>query len=255
MRSEVNERAVWSLRGNVAELQCGKLSGRVDASHPNSGLHNVAIDGAPQATELLRIYRFDIAGKMSWPLPVAELYVRGNDLVASYRATDDWPFSPQLYWRANSLRAVDGVLASASLLVSVQTHLLDTMPQMAVASRASCEEPLLVSMTNAALPIAAQIDLTQTMPSTEEDCCVVQRLKDLPLSYVEIMPAGDFHATRLLADGNSSAFEWRLFAEFLEKGVIRRARVHAAILPRENDIQIAAACCKAIDALELPLTT
>ena len=51
------------------------------------------------------------------------------------------------------------------------------------------------------------------------------------------------------------AFEWRLFAEFLEKGVIRRARVHGAIVPRKNDIEIAAACCRAIDGLELPLTT
>ena len=255
MRSEVNERAVWSLRGNVAELHCGKLSARVDASRPDAGLHNVVIDGAPQATELLRIYRSDITDMISWPLPVAESYVRGNDLVVSYQATDDWPFSPQLYWRANSLRAVDGVLASASLLVSVQTHLLDTMPQMAISSRAPCEEPLLVSMTNAALPRAARIDLRQTIPSTEEDCCVVQRLKDLKLSYVEIMPAGDFHATRVLTDGKNAAFEWRLFAEFLEKGVIRRARVHTAILPRENDIEIAAACCKAIDSLKLPLTT
>jgi hypothetical protein len=49
--------------------------------------------------------------------------------------------------------------------------------------------------------------------------------------------------------------EWRLFSEFLEKGVIRRARVHAAILPRQNDLEIAAACCAAIDRLELPLTT
>jgi hypothetical protein len=51
------------------------------------------------------------------------------------------------------------------------------------------------------------------------------------------------------------AFEWRLFAEFLEKGVIRRARIHGAIVPRDNDVEIAAACCKAIDGLELPLTT
>ena len=132
MGNAVNERAVWSLHGNVAELSCGKLSGRIDASRPNAGLHDVAFDGAQQATNLLRVYRSDSRDEKSWPLPLAESYVRGNDLVASYQATDDWPFSPQLYWRANSLRAVDGVLASASLLVSVQTHLLDTVPQIAV---------------------------------------------------------------------------------------------------------------------------
>src|SRR5258707_11844234 len=120
MRNVANEQVVWSLRGNVAELSCGKFSGRIDASRPNAGLQDVAVDGARQTIELLRAYRSDITGEKSWPLPVAESYVRGNDLVASYQATDDWPFSPQLYWRANSLRAVDGVLASVSLLVSGQ---------------------------------------------------------------------------------------------------------------------------------------
>jgi hypothetical protein len=69
------------------------------------------------------------------------------------------------------------------------------------------------------------------------------------------MPAGDFHDVRLRQTPRGSALEWRLFGEFLEKGVIRRARLHAAVLPRENDIETAAACCAAIDSLELPLTT
>ena len=255
MGNAVNDQAVWTLRGNAAELSCGKLSGRIDSSRPNAGLHDVAIDGARQAADLLRVYRSDVADEKSWPLPVAESYVRGNDLVASYQATDDWPFSPQLYWRANALRAVDGVLASASLLVSVQTHLLDTVPQIAVASLLPCEEALLVSVSDGAQPNAARIDSSQTIPTTNDDCCVLSRFRDVPLSYVEIMPAGDFHAISLHAEGKAAAFEWRLFAEFLEKGVIRRARVHAAIVPRENDFEIAAACCKAIDSLELPLTT
>jgi hypothetical protein len=251
----VNERGVWSLHGNVADLSCGKLSGRIDTSRPNAGLHDVAFDGARQMTSMLRAYRSDSRHEKSWPLPVAESYVRGNDLVASYQATDDWPFSPQLYWRANSLRAVDGVLASASLLVSVQTHLLDTIPQIAVTSQLPCDEAFLVSVSGSAQPNAMRIDSLRTIPSANEDCCVVSRLRDVPLSYVEIMPAGDFHAVRLLAEANEKAFEWRLFAEFLEKGVIRRARIHAAIVPRENDIEIAAACCAVIDGLELPLTT
>ena len=44
-------------------------------------------------------------------------------------------------------------------------------------------------------------------------------------------------------------------ADFLEKGVIRRARVHAAVLPRENDVELALECCRAIENRPLPLTT
>jgi hypothetical protein len=254
MRNAVNDQAVWTLRGDVAELSCGKLCGCVDVSRPNAGLHNVTLDGAHEAIDFFRAGRSDVGTEKSWPLPVAESYVRGDDLVASYLAIDDWPFSPQLYWRANSLRAVRGVLASASLLVSVQTHLLDTVPQIAVASLVPNDELLLLTVSGMQ-PTVARIDSSQTIPATNEDCCVVSRFRGVPLSYVEIMPAGDFHAISLRAGGAGMAFEWRLFAEFLEKGVIRRARVHAAIVPRENDVEIASACCKAIDRLELPLTT
>jgi hypothetical protein len=90
--------------------------------------------------------------------------------------------------------------------------------------------------------------------SPSSDCCVLARFRDVPLSYVEIMPAGDFQAVRASSGADGSTLEWRLFAEFLEKGVIRRARLHAAIVPRESDINVAAACCAAIDKLELPLT-
>lgn len=255
MRNAVNERLVWTMRGNVADLNCGKLSGRIDASRPNAGLHQVALDGTKLAIDLLRVYRSDITNDKSWPLTVAESYVRGQDLVASYQATNEWPFSPQLYWRANSLPPVNGVLASASLLVSVQTHLLDTVPQIAVASQMPCDETLLVSLSGGAQPTAVRIDSSRTIPSTNDDCCVISRLQEMPLSYIEIIPAGDFHAIRLLEEENGATFEWRLFAEFLEKGVIRRARVHAAIVPRDADVEIAAECCKAIDGLELPLTT
>jgi hypothetical protein len=254
MRNSVNQRLIWQLRGNLAELNCGKLSGRIDPSRPNEGLRHVTMGGAKLATDLLRVYRSDFTTNKSWPLPVAESYVRGEDLVASYQATDEWPFSPQLYWRANSLRGVGGVLASISLLVSMQTHLLDTVPHIAVTSQVTCEEALLVSLSGGVQRSAVRID-AQTITRTNEDCCIISRLKEMPLSYIEIMPAGDFHAIGLLEQESGATFEWRLFAEFLEKGVIRRARVHTVIVPRDKDVEIAAACCKAIAGLELPLTT
>ena len=63
MPNVVNERVVWSLRGNVAELSCGKLSGRIDVSRPNAGLHDVAFNGAQQTIDLLCTYRSDITGE------------------------------------------------------------------------------------------------------------------------------------------------------------------------------------------------
>jgi hypothetical protein len=252
--SKVNEQQFWSLHNHAAQLRCGSFFGCIDAARPDTGLHGIALESS-LTIDVLRVYRADGAGDRSWPLPIAESYVRGSDLVACYQPVPDWPFSPQLYWRANSLYAVRGVLSSVSLLVSVQTHLLDTVPQIGVASTLPCDEFLLVTSDAKARPRAERMDPSQSLHSPSGDCCVVARFREQPLSYVEIMPAGDFQAVGLSSGANGSTLEWRLFAEFLEKGVIRRARLHAAVVPRENDIELTAACCTAIDKLELPLTT
>jgi hypothetical protein len=191
----------------------------------------------------------------SWPAPLAEAYVRANDLVAAYQQTPDWPFAPQLYWRANLLRGIEGVMASASLLVSVQTSLLDTCPRIGVTSTVPRGELLLVS--NDASRQARVEPLkkeTRILPSGEI-CCVLARSDDEAFSYVEFMPASDFHEAFIRVSDQASAIEWRLFSDFLEKGVIRRARIYAALLPRENDVECALACCQASQRLELPLTT
>src|SRR4051812_48873600 len=89
----------------------------------------------------------DISGDASplWPLRTTEAYIRGHDLVASYEPAADWPFSPQLYWQADTMRHVPEARAAFSLLVSVQTHLLDTRPRIAVASQLPPGELLLIS--------------------------------------------------------------------------------------------------------------
>ncbi len=194
-------------------------------------------------------------GAASWPLPVTEAYIRGNDLVASYQPSSDWPFSPQIYWRANGLQSVAGVLASMSLLVSVQTHLLDTFPQIGVRSQLPIGEMLLISVRDTPRSRVEVINRDRTFTPTGELCCVVARLNDWPFSYAEIMRSSDFHEVTLSPGAGGILIDWHLFADFLEKGVIRRARLHAAVLPRENDIELATACCEATQHLDLPLTT
>jgi hypothetical protein len=48
---------------------------------------------------------------------------------------------------------------------------------------------------------------------------------------------------------------WRLFGSFLEKGVIRRARLRADLLPREHDVAMATRCLAAFRDSAIPLTT
>ena len=76
----------------------------------------------------------------AWPAKLADAYVRGDDLVATFQATDDWPFAPQVYWRADTLESIDQVLGSVSLVVSVSTHLLDTHPRICAVTQLAADE-------------------------------------------------------------------------------------------------------------------
>jgi hypothetical protein len=266
MEGAANSPSVWSLQGTIGNLTNGFLCGAVDVSRPSAGLQGATLGDGGATSSVLGVRRSEktLAAKSAqrddvatlWPLPVAEAYVRGNDLVASYRPANDWPYSPQLYWQANSLGAVDDLLGSLSLLVSLQTHLLDTWPQIAVSSRLASGETFHLSISeNGQAEVDSISRDTQVLP-TGVACCVLRRFGDPALSYVEIMPATDFRELLVRPDSNDgSSAEWQLFADFLEKGVIRRARVHTALLPRKNDLELALECCKAMEQCALPLTT
>jgi hypothetical protein len=154
------------------------------------------------------------------------------------------------------LDSVRGVVGSVSLLVSVQTHLLDTFPRIVVGSASEAEDAIQLPEDKRKLGKPATIHGEFTTQSSTGVCCILRRLNGSPFSYVEFMPANDFRTARAWRqDDGRYRVEWQIFAEFLEKGVIRRARVYGAFLRREDDVQSALACCEAIERESLPLTT
>lgn len=248
----------WTLRGTVGELHCGALCGNIDVARPELGLQQLRWNGRELEGHLLGVRRHEEASHRAgtaWPLPLADSYVRGDDLVAGYKPADDWPYSPQLYWSAAPLAGTekDNVLGALSLLISVETHLLDTWPRVCVGAQLPCHELLQV------LPDSGQAEKLDTVGNVRRStiaCCLLYRLTGAPISYVEIMPPADFRELSLSRDesGHYRA-AWHLFADFLEKGVIRRARLQSAFLPREHDVRLALASCAAMRQRPLPLTT
>jgi hypothetical protein len=184
---------------------------------------------------------------------VSDAYVRGSDVVASYQATNDWPYSPQIYWSADSTCSSAGVLASLSLLVSVQTNLLDTFPRITVGSRMPAVEVLHASWDSGNFR-TQRIERDFTIKPEGGIYCLLHRIPDGNASYAEFMLASSFESLDIECLNGHIHGSWRLFAEFLEKGVIRRARIHAAFLRRVDDVALAAACCHAIEKESLPLT-
>jgi len=265
MPSVDEQASYWSYAPPVARLRCGTLAAEVDVGRPQLGLQRLAWRANPMALQVLGVrWETDESSPLSdrdphWPMLPAEAYVRGSDLVATYLTEPAWPYRPQIYWRADVLGGVPQALASLSLLVSIQTDLLDTRPQLAVVSQLAADELVHVSVSDrehSAQSLSGTSD--HILEPTASAHCVVIRLPDGETSYVECAPATDFQQMRISPAEDQSKVakcRWLLLNEFLEKGVIRRARVHMFLLPRENDVKLAAACCRALATRPLPLTT
>ncbi len=260
----------WALQHLIAQLRCGILAGHLEVSHPGHGLHHLSLDGRPFDARLLCIYR---VGKQAIPVEypassaehvlgkgpeweVTDSYVRGPDLVARYLPTKEWPYSPEFYWRANPDFDVHP-LASLSLIVSVNTHLLDSWPRISIQSSLTSDEVLFLQADTEEDFNSDVIRRGENVyrPSSKL-CCALHRLSGARFSYAEIVSSTDFSEARIQHNADNVCYaRWELFGHFLEKGVIRRAQLRALILPRENDIEVAMECCRMLEKTPLPLTT
>ena len=124
------------------------------------------------------------------------------------------------------------VLGALSLIVSVETSLLDSRPLVEVCTELPAEEVLPLDQRG-----------------------VLYRLPGAEISYAELSAPGEFQNLRLERQEQTfRTSRWKFFAHFLEKGVIRRARLRGVFLPREDDVARADACYEELLIAELPLT-
>jgi hypothetical protein len=259
----------WTVQCSIAQFQCGFLTGRLDISHPGHGLHHLALDGHAFDARLLCIYRISERAKpVEYPTSstehvitkgpewmVADSYVRGRDLVASYLPTKEWPYSPEVYWRACS-ESEASPLASISLILSVNTHLLDSWPRISLQSCFTTDEVMFLQADSTKANTDVIRNSERVFRPSSTLSCRLHRLSDQRFSYAEIMPATDFCEARIQHNADNKCYaRWELFSHFLEKGVIRRARLQAIVLPRENDVELALRCCRQLENAPLPLTT
>lgn len=244
----MDDPGIWNFEPPIGSLRCGSLTGRVDVSHPERGVRNLCVGSNAIAGELLAT-SWIAEGSIGWPTRLADAYVRGGDLVANYGQLPNWPFAPQIYWRSeqgadsSDLVGIDrGASSSLSLLVSIQTDSLDSRPQIRVSTQLPTDEVIRVEQGESSRSV---------LPT-----CYLWRLPGDEWSYAEIVPASDFRDVSIEhAEAGLASVHWDLFAEFLEKGVICRARIQSVILPRERDLDFAAAYCQAMERRPLPLTT
>lgn len=242
----------WRVERFQAKLQQSDFELTVDANRLLSGMYQIRYQGsALSGHRLLRLEIPDLAD----PIPdevISEAYARGRDFIVSYRPTSSFRFTPQVYWRAQSADGMRGV----ELMISMQTDVLDSRPVVQASSLVSSGSAWRLEVAAESfveVPLAAE----PTVLSTESSApLVLVRGDNESFSYLEMAYPTDpfeFWVQRDAQAGVNLGF--RLMHEHLEKGVIRRLRVAAWYVPRQNDMQLAADLYRKLLQAEPPLTT
>jgi hypothetical protein len=219
----------WQLDGSRAMLHAARLSGAIDLLHPCRGVTGMCIDGSALVGWLMAVDVVATDGCGSpcdQPWQIADVYIRGRDLVATYREPLEQPFNLQLYWRI--VDALDGA-AALDLICSIQTPLWEAHPGVTACS--SMFETLAVIVDDALIAAGHG-----------------------KWSYIEATRRGDFAPTAAEGQGEFAGAYWRFGPQFMEKGVIRRLQVRGAFVPRDAATRDASRLAQELSAEEPALT-
>ena len=223
-----------------AYLKIGQLSAQVILARPHAGWQMIVVAGAAIPLVPAQLW---LAGEHDAPLQPTAAYVRGNDMVATYPATPQAPFTTQVYRQARLLEVQGTTLIVLSTLASLNTHLLDAHVELKLSTHCQSGDQLL---------IAARTQWTEAAPAHAGDppSGALLRPHASDWSYLELVHPIDFPLFRRTEQG------WEhVFSETLEKGVIRRLQAWGVLLPRDNDMALASELQHTFLAAAPPLTT
>lgn len=235
----------WQLIDSLAQVHVGGLRARVDLKSPYMGLHTLAWNDQLIDGKLLGIAIDGGSASNVLQTTNMEQYVRGSDLVANYPQFDVQKFTLHVYWRVNdSERAI----ATVDAIVSIQTSLLECYPKVRLTTSLGQFQDW---QTVDASDLACETD--EVDPDSNIGGMLV-RAADEAWSYFEMTHPADLGECRMAESDGGITIERELGGEFQEKGVIRRLRVRAAFLPRNNDVETARRLMREFCLAPPPLT-
>jgi hypothetical protein len=184
-----NLNSPWRLTATTADLHCGPLTGRIDLAAPQLGLTALTWNNQEESGAIWQLTPVEPIARIGG---LEDAYIRGEDLVATYRPGPNFPYRLEVYWSVSQHESA--VLLRG--LVSIQTPLLDTNPEVEVATYLATSS---LAINNWAF--REQIHPDDAAPGA-----------------------------------NESSGKHTLFGHFMEKGVIRRVRLFAAFAPQAEQI-------------------
>lgn len=244
---------MWQLDGTLASLQSQRWAATVDLRQPQLGLHSIHLSGAHGFDGLsdARLLSLTLPGSSS-PEEIHDHWVRGKDLVVVYSATSRRASQPEIYWR--SLESLEAV--GLELIVSIKTDLLDDNPETHVVSELRADETWWLPFTRQ-IHSERQLFLPGTPPVATGFAgagAFLVRLQS-QVSYIEMIHPSDFSEAQVARIEKRVRIQTPLFPEHLEKGVIRRGRIRAWLVPSNGDLAAAHRLYGEFVDSELPLTT
>ncbi len=259
----------WQFEAQQARLALGELSASIDAARPEQGLVGLTLGNRAVNGQLLGVCFLPNNRKHDdgqHEVSLVDAYSRVADFVATYAQTETRPYRSQVYWRAHERSGEPSAVAALDLLISVQTDLLDSHPEVHVTSTLPASEVWRLDSSGTFAPLEVGSPQPTSLSRTDGLGCVLLRLADTdrngspsngpPLSYVEMIHPTDFSELIMkMTEDNRLQTEYTLLADFLEKGVIRRARLRGVLLERSGDLEAAADWYQSLVSAELPLAT
>jgi hypothetical protein len=240
----------WQLEKHSARLQVDRLAAKVDLEHPRHGLIDVCACSAEwSGARLLGI----TAGwfRTGEGIPPTERVARGCDLIATYDESPGRATRMDAMWRVRCPTPAERFVAGVELVVSVRTQQRECRPGWVAQSRfPACEARRLVDVRSAAYE---RLLPPGSLQPQQGPGCVLFRPPNAAFSYAEMVHAADFRRDELNHLDDALSLEHDLFPDFLEKGVILRARVRGCFLPRQHDTRLAADCYRSFLAADPPL--
>lgn len=228
----------WSLEHHAATCTAHGIRGALDLEHPERGLSLAAAtaDGE-QGDHVLGI-------ELRSRPRLVDHWLRGGDLTAVYEPVDTRRLRTTAMWRTHAC----GRAAAWELVVSAQTGLEQSDPAVAVVHDVTAAD-LLVGV------VQADGIAWSPSPARVPDATSLVLLRGTGTSLLVAVHPTDRRRMLVTRSGPRTRVECWLFSSALEKGVLLRSRVLAAVGPAADDTRWAGELVAEFNAAPPVLTT